>query len=128
MSNLHTHILRLGPEQVLTGYGRRACDGAVLELSFADPRDNPDEGEPVMSQETLRRAHLLELHDLNIAEHRAEREVAWFLKRCLVQIQQEGLTLIVEGDVYYLSPEQIDTSGVRYRQFCTPMTESGPFL
>jgi hypothetical protein len=113
--NPEPRLLRLGPEQVFTGLGRRACDGAVLELDFS-----PNNPEPTL-------ARLLELHDLNLAERRAEREVAWFLKRCLARILEEGLTLIVEKDVFYLAPNQIEASQVRYRQFCTPPSEPGPF-
>jgi hypothetical protein len=113
-----THTLRPGPEQIFTGLGRRACDGAVLEVDFEQDGEEP---------EVAVKARLIELHDLNIAERRSEREVAWFLKRCLSRIRQEGLTLIIDQQVHYLPPEHIEVEQIRYRQFCTPPTEAGPF-
>lgn len=110
---------KYGPERVWTGTGRRACDGAVVELVY-DEQD--DEGNPVL---TLVR--VLELHDINVAERHAEREVAWFLKRCAAQIEAEGLTLIDEEDVHYIPPERLEIGRIRFQQFCTPTNEWGPF-
>lgn len=113
-----SQTLRPGPEQIFTGLGRRACDGAVVEVDFELEEDG---------QEQAVAARLLELHDLNIAERRSEREVAWFLKRCLGRIREEGLTLIIDQKVHYFSPSQVTVEQIRYRQFCTPSTEAGPF-
>ncbi len=107
---------RFGPERVLTGLGRRACDGAVVELT-------------VDEDGRVAQARVLELHDINTSERRPEHEVAWFLRRCAALIAAEGLTLIGEQDVvYYIPADRVVIDKLRFQQFCTPATERGPFL
>lgn len=113
----NTQAVRFGPEKILTGWGRRVCDGAVIELTQLE-----EEGSTRIIAAKVR-----ELHDINIAGRRAEREIAWFLKRGLALIEKEGLTLIMEEDVYYVPPHAIEHEGIRYRQFCTPAHNRGPF-
>lgn len=107
---------RFGPGCVMTGTGRRACDGIVVELVL-------DESE----QEVLR-AVVLEVHDINVASRHVEREVAWFLKRCATRIEAEGLTLIDQKQqIYYVSPNRLELGAIRFQQFCMPSGDWGPF-
>ena len=108
---------RFGPDRVLTGTGRRACDGLEVELNL----------ESQGGQVSLKTVKILEVHDINSAEKRAEREVAWFLKKCVGLIKSEGLTLIDKEEIYYVPPDQIVVEKIRYQQFCTPPTRWGPF-
>jgi len=108
---------RFGPNRVLTGTGRRACDGLEVELQFKS-----NDG-----QVSLTGVRILEVHDINSAEKRAEREVAWFLKKCIGLIKAEGLTLIDNEQVYYVTADQVVVGKIRYQQFCTPSTRWGPF-
>ena len=110
-------IVRLGPGNILTGWCRRACDGAVVELQMVSA------GRDLVVEKAI----LLEIHDINLVDHHTERETAWFLKRCVSTIEQEGLTLIIRGDVYTITPDKIDTSQTRYQQFLSPGHSSGPF-
>lgn len=108
---------RFGPGRVLTCTGRRACDGLEVELQIEERG----------SLQVVVEARVLELHDINVAERRAEREVAWFLKRCTTLIEAEGLTLIDKEDVYYIPSDRVVIGKVRYQQFCTPSPQWGPF-
>ena len=107
--------IRFGPGQVWTGTGRRTCDGVVVELA------EDAKGQAV-------KARVVELHDINIAERHVEREVAWYLKRCARQIDEEGLTLLTKEGVLYLASDQVEVGKVRFQQFCTPVSERGPFF
>ena len=108
---------RFGPGCVLTGSGRRACDGVEVELDLQE----------VDGQLVAVEARLLEVHDINAAERRAEREVAWFLKRCTTMMATEGLTLFDKENVFYIPPDKVVIKKVRYQQFCTPPMQWGPF-
>ena len=70
---------------------------------------------------------LLEVHDIGSVGLKAERETAWFLKRCVVAIETEGLLLIVDGEVFTIPPNDVDTKGVAYQQYLSPSESAGPF-
>ena len=108
---------RFGPGCVLTGCGRRACDGVEVELDLRE-----FDGQ-VMAMEV----RLLEVHDIKPAEQRCEREVAFFLKRCTSLMAAEGLTLFDQENVFYVPPQRVVIEKVRYQQFCTPPQMWGPF-
>lgn len=110
-------VLRLGPGFVYTGWCRAACDGAAVELTYVE-RDGAV---------IVEKAKLLEVHDIGTVGLKAERETAWFLKRCVTAIQAEGLLLIVDGEVFTIPPDRVDTSNVAYQQYLSPAESSGPF-
>lgn len=113
-----TKTLQLDPGEVLTGWGRRACDGALVEV---DTRT-------LDGREELIRARIVELHDVGVADQRTPQDVALFLRRCLGQIEREGLTLIVAGEVHYLSPAWVSVQQAKLRQLCTAPERPGPFF
>ena len=76
---------------------------------------------------TVESARLLEVHDIGSVGLKAERETAWFLKRCVLAIEAEGLLLIVDDDVYTIPPDKLDTSDVAYQQYLSPSENAGPF-
>ncbi len=97
---------RFGPGCVLTGEGRRACDGVVVEMVLSGSG----------KEQRVEKLRLLEVHDINIAERHVEREVAWFLRRCAALIQQEGLTIIgQEEQIFYVPPERIEIGKIRFQ-------------
>ncbi len=109
--------IRFGPGQIFTGWGKRGPDGLVADLLFRGK-------EPTLS---IQKAKILELHDINIAERHAGREVAWYLKRSLALLQAEGVLLLHKGELYFVPPERLDAQGVRYQQFFSPSNTRGPF-
>ena len=112
-----TRTLRLGPGHVYTGWCRTACDGVAIELTVVES------GEVI----TIEAARLLEVHDIGTVGMKAERETAWFLKRCVAAIEAEGLLLIVDDEVYTIPPDKLDTSDVAYQQYLSPGESAGPF-
>ena len=109
--------VRLGPGQIYTGWCRRACDGAVVELAFRQS----DEGMVVAA------VKLREVHDIGVVGMKADRETAWFLKRCVAAIKQEGLLIILDGEVHTVAPDRVDLSSIAYQQYLSPNETAGPF-
>lgn len=107
--------VRLGPGQIYTGWCRRACDGAVVELLVRD-------ADGVIDAVKVR-----EVHDIGVVGLKADRETAWYLKRCVAAMAQEGLLLIVDGEVHTVSPDRVDLTEIAYQQYLSPNESAGPF-
>ena len=88
-----------------------------MELTVLEDGDNV----------TVEGVRLLEVHDIGTVGLKAERETAWFLKRCVVAIETVGLLLIVDDEVYTIPPNDVDTSSVAYQQYLSPAQTAGPF-
>ncbi len=89
--------LHIGPGSLWTGRRRSSADAALVRLVIAEN----DGGRKPMS------AVIEQLHDLNVARHRSDREAREHLQRCAAQLAEEGLIFEFDGEWHRLAADRV---------------------
>ena len=113
----YSQKIHVPPGSLYTGLREYACDGAVLKARVEGTRDQP----------RVSSCQILELHDVNVGQRRTRHDVGSFLRRCLRRIKQDGLIVVMDGQVLTIPAERISVEKIRFQQFCSQAEAAGPF-